>query len=308
MRVVELVGRPDEAMTARLQAASDAITAALGRPAFSDHLRLDLADGGAPGFRAVVVAEPERALAVAQVSAANNGLVMEVATAPDVPLGVSLDAAETLLDSIRRTGDAGTSITWWVDAAGDAARVAVGELAAANGLTPTRSLHEMRRTLPHPDRAAVTTRAFVTGDDDEALLRVNNRAFEAHPEQGGWTLDTLALRLREPWFDPNGLRLYEEDGRLLGFCWTKIHDPQSQGSPDSQAGEIYVIGIDPDAHGRGLGHQLTLAGLDSIAARGVTAALLYVDAANAAAVRLYDRLGFTVERTRVAFSGTLEPR
>jgi len=69
-----------------------------------------------------------------------------------------------------------------------------------------------------------------------------------------------------------------------------------------------VIAVDPAFHGRGLGRQLTLAGLDSISGRGITLANLYVDAGNAAAVALYRRLGFHVHRTRVAFAGTLEAR
>jgi mycothiol synthase len=158
----------------------------------------------------------------------------------------------------------------------------------------------MRRPLPHPDRSAVATRAFVPGVDDVAWLAVNNRAFADHGEQGGWTEATLALRIAEPWFDADGFRLHEVDGRLVGFCWTKVH-----ADTDPPLGEIYAIAVDPDAHGRGLGRELTLAGLDSLADRGIRHANLYVDAANAAAVRVYERLGFTVHRTRSAYSGTL---
>jgi mycothiol synthase len=299
MRRVEIGSLADTAVRDRLVAAIESIAAASGRPALSDHLWLDLLAGGAPGFRVVTVSEQdeasgERVLAVAQASAANEGLVMEVAAAPGVDAAVALDAADTLLDAIARSG--GGAVTWWVDDADDAVR----SLAAASGLTPARELHEMRRPLPHPDRSAVVTRGFVPGVDDAAFLTVNNRAFAGHGEQGGWTTDTLALRLREPWFDPDGFRLYEEDGRLLGFCWTKVHDDEVP-----PVGEIYVIGVDPDAHGRGLGRALTLAGLGSLADRGITVANLYVDAANDVAVALYNRLGFVVHRTRAAFSGTL---
>ena len=63
-------------------------------------------------------------------------------------------------------------------------------------------------------------------------------------------------------------------------------------------GEIYVIGIDPSAGGRGLGRSLTVAGLAHLADAGTPVAMLFVEADNAPARRLYDRLGFTTHHTR----------
>ena len=159
----------------------------------------------------------------------------------------------------------------------------------------------MRRPLPTGQAVTVVTRPFRPGVDEAAWVAVNNRAFAAHPEQGGWTVDTLLARESEPWFDPDGFLLHERDGRLAAFCWTKLHDPDE--STPQRLGEIYVIGVDPDFQGLGLGSQLTLAGLESIVARGVETAILYVDSANTTAVAMYERLGFTVHRVDIAFTG-----
>jgi len=296
MRAVEILQRPTPEQIGRLtEFVERAATARGGRP-LSDHLWLDLRQGGRDGFVVVVATDDTGPIALAQISRANDSSSLEAFVRDDIDDGrvVLDDVAETALDAFVGTG--GGRLFWWVDDPADADRT----FAASNGLTPVRGLHEMRRSLPIDLHATIETRAFVPGVDDVAWLTVNNRAFADHGEQGGWTDDVLALRMTEPWFDPIGFRMHEIDGRLAGFCWTKIHDEL-----DPVVGEIYVIAVDPDFHGRGLGRQLTLAGLDSIAARGVTEANLYVDTDNTAAVGLYVGLGFTIHRSRQAFAGDL---
>ena len=148
----------------------------------------------------------------------------------------------------------------------------------------------MRRSLSEPlDRPALPAgralRTFVPGQDEDEWLTLNGRAFAKHPEQGGWTRHDLELREREPWFDPAGFFIAERDGHMTGFHWTKMHDPA--------LGEVYVVGVDPDEQGSGLGRALTLAGLRYLRDRGAAQAMLYVDEDNVPAIRLYEGLGFT---------------
>lgn len=170
-------------------------------------------------------------------------------------------------------------------------------LAGELGYERVRALWKMRRPFtPGDDPPAggmppgVVLRTFEPGRDEDAWLRVNGRAFAGHPEQGRWTREDLERREREPWFDPAGFFLAERDGALLGFHWTKVHE-------DGPIGEVYVVGVDPDAQGLGLGRALTLAGLRHLRDRGLPAVMLYVDEANTAATALYTKLGFTRRST-----------
>jgi mycothiol synthase len=183
-------------------------------------------------------------------------------------------------------------------------------LAESRGYSRERVLLQMRRDLagvdpdpPPPPPDGVQVRPFVVGRDEAAWLRVNAAAFATHPEQGSWSAEDVALREAEPWFDPAGFLLAwrgdpDAGGELLGFHWTKVHPAVGD---DPAIGEIYVLGVDPGGHRRGLGRALSVAGLQHLAAAGLTQAMLYVDESNEAAVALYRGLGFEVYATDVSY-------
>ena len=161
------------------------------------------------------------------------------------------------------------------------------------GFVRERELLQLRRPLdaehPLPEDPSladdIVVRAFVPGRDDAAWLALNAAAFTHHPEQGGWDDRDLQARIAESWFEPDGFLLAERDGALIGFHWTKIHDDGT--------GEVYVLGVSPEAQGLGLGRGLLVRGLHHLARRQCPAVLLYVDGDNAPAVHLYGRDGFT---------------
>ncbi|HEU4667998.1 MAG TPA: mycothiol synthase [Arthrobacter sp.] len=174
---------------------------------------------------------------------------------------------------------------------------AAAELAGRYGFAPVRELWKMRMTTAGADLPetvlpeGVSIRAFVPGRDEDAWLAVNRAAFAHHPEQGSLTRADLEARMAEDWFDPEGFLLAEDrQGRLLGFHWTKVHP---QHGPHPAIGEVYAVGVAPDAQGMGLGKALTVAGIRYLQDLGLHAVMLYTDADNAPAVALYRRLGFT---------------
>ncbi|MBI1378329.1 MAG: mycothiol synthase [Frankiales bacterium] len=197
-------------------------------------------------------------------------------------------------------------------------------LAESLGFHRSRTLHQMRRSLyaalPEPVWPdGIRLRSFLPGLDDEEWVALNAAAFTDLPDQGGWTIEDLHARMAEPWFDPEGFLVAEDeehDGRMVGFHWTKVHgaDPHHAGHEHTHAhegeqphehghddthhghepiGEVYVVGVDPAQRGRGLGRALTLAGLTHLRSLGLPDAMLYVDASNTAAIALYESLGFT---------------
>jgi mycothiol synthase len=198
---------------------------------------------------------------------------------------------------------------------------AAARLAAAAGFERVRALWQMRRPLQSPlerPRLAdgITIRTFAVGRDEDAWTALNARAFAHHPEQGAWTREDLDLREREPWFDPDGFFLAEREGKLVGFHWTKVHgskdeagqDPAPGGGHGAAAsahepiGEVYVVGVDPDERGTGLGRALTVVGVRYLREQGLSQVMLYVDESNTPAIRLYESLGFTHFGTDVMFS------
>lgn len=225
--------------------------------------------------------------------------------------GPECEAELVVAPGARRQGVGGRLLTRLEDLAGDRPlRVwAHGqlpgstELATTRGYARARTLLQMRRPLatvdpdPHPELpAGVVVRAFRPGTDEAAWLHVNARAFSHHPEQGGWTAQDVALRESEDWFDPAGFLLAWRVGpdgteALLGSHWTKVHAAGEVA--DEAVGEVYVLGVDPDAQGLRLGRALTDLGLAHLRGRGLGEVLLYVEEDNTTAVSLYERTGFT---------------
>lgn len=221
---------------------------------------------------------------------------------------------DVALDAVRAAGG-GTVRVWSHADHPDAAKLAdrAGFTRVRELLIMSAAASDLRLTDPVlPD--GVRLRAFRPGQDEQAVIDVNARAFSWHPEQGAMTVDDLTAAEREDWFDANGFFLAERtpedtaqpddtassDATLLGFHWTKVHPPGPE--PGSEpVGEVYVVGVDPAAQGSGLGTALTIAGLAYLSEQGLPTVILYVEGDNPAAIAVYRKLGFETASTAVQY-------
>ena len=243
-----------------------------------------------PGVQHVLLPEQGPLLGYGQVEGgadASTGLLVVAPSARRRGIGT------TLLQALAAAAPSRLQV--WAVRDTAAARA----LASRAGFVAARALEVMARPLDDSLRTprlpvGVSVRTFRPGEDDQAWLAVNARAFAHHPEQGSMTADDLTQRMAEPWFDPAGFFLAEDGDRLLGFHWTKQHP--------GHLGEVYVLGVDPDAGQRGLGGGLLDTGLAHLRQRGNVTVQLYVESDHERAVGLYRGRGFRTASRDVMYA------
>lgn len=183
----------------------------------------------------------------------------------------------------------------WVHGDTSTGRDAAEAMLTGAGFHPIRTLLRLQLAGSALDARPRSQHGLSLTPYDEShaseVVRVNAAAFANHPEQGRLTLEGFREITREPWFDAADLLLLFDDAgdRLLAFTWIKT----LRDAPGGIETELYVIGVHPDAAGRGLGTRLLEATLDHMAEHQPTRVTLYVEGDNAPALALYERAGFT---------------
>lgn len=294
---LKVVDRLDDQDTAQIMELITDVTNHDGRSPLSEHVWLHVRDGGDFEDQHIMAHDGERLLGYAHLDMTDlvDGPSAELAVRPnDRRLGVGRQLVAQLLKMSH-----GELRLWAHGEQGGAA-----DLAQSLGFNESRVLWQMRRSLLAtldqirlPD--GVHLRTFEPARDAQPWLTLNQRAFAHLPDQANWESADLEKRMAEPWFDPEGFIIAEFADHICGFNWTKVHGHDHHGH--ERIGEIYVIAVDPAWHGKGLGRALTIAGLTHLRGLGLRQAMLFVDASNAAAIAMYEGLGFSRWDTDVLY-------
>jgi mycothiol synthase len=163
------------------------------------------------------------------------------------------------------------------------------------GFTFVRRFLELRldlteMVLPEISKSASPCRPSQPGEEGR-LTQLQNRSFA-----GTWgfnpnTIEEITYRISLPHSSRDDIFLIFDSDKPVGYCWTRTESWKNK-APGEGTGRIYMLGVDPDYRGRGLGRQLLLVGLSYLKSKGLRGAVLTVDSKNKAARILYTSVGF----------------
>ena len=265
-----------------------------GTPPIAEHVLLHLRHGGDKSDSHLVIEENKEVIAYAHLDTT------------DLVAGPSVEAV--VHPQHRNKGLGSLILKEAIKICGYKTRIwSHGDLPAAKAIAVSLKLERLWSNLLmskslgeiQPVTSKYPIRTFIPGLDNQAFLALNNNVFADYPDQGGWSEDDLKVRVNESWFDDKGFFVAEDKSELIGFCWTKIHGTYTHshtGGDDDHGhealGEIYVLAVNPDYKGQGVGRDLTISGLNYFKYHGLKNVMLYVGVENKPAFNLYKSLGF----------------
>ena len=265
-----------------------------GTPPIAEHVLLHLRHGGDKSDSHIVSEEGNKVIAYAHLDTT------------DLVAGPSVEAV--VHPDHRGKGLGSLILKEAIKVCGDKTRIwSHGDLPAAKAIAASLKLERLWSNLlmgkSLGEIQSVTSkysiRTFIPDFDNQAFLSLNNKVFANYPDQGGWSEEDLRVRLNEAWFQKEGFFVAEDQGKLIGFCWTKIHGAHTHsrnGEDDDHGhdaiGEIYVLAVNPDYKEQGVGRDLTITGLNYLKYQRLNNVMLYVGVENNPAFNLYKSLGF----------------
>jgi mycothiol synthase len=160
------------------------------------------------------------------------------------------------------------------------------------------------RDLPAPQLPnRIVTRAYRVNDDHVRMHAATNDTFRDHWGHTEHPLEMWLHYVAQPMFKPNLTVIAENTAtrQIAGFCVVAINDEENR-RLGIQRGWIDILGVRRPYRQRGLGTALLLEGLWNLRDAGLAQAALTCDSENlTGATRIYERVGFVVEKTRVTY-------
>jgi mycothiol synthase len=157
--------------------------------------------------------------------------------------------------------------------------------------------------LEGADRMEWEYRYFKDGDM-ELLSDIQNRCFAGEWGYNPNTIEDTAWQLTVRNSCPEDVILALNKGDVIGYCWTESEcglEP-STGVPK---GRVYMLGVEKQYRGKGLGRQLLTMGLAHLKKQGRELIEITVDTQNTAAIALYESLGFHLCRETAWYEKSL---
>ena len=164
-------------------------------------------------------------------------------------------------------------------------------------------LHLSQAHLPEGEHTLIC-RHLQHGEEDK-LTQLQNRCFSGTWGYNFNTVDEIIYRTNLSGCSPKDVILASDEGKPVGYCWTTT-GLKENAATGTRTGNIYMLGVDPDYRGRGIGRLLLLAGLAHLKSKGLEVAELAVDSHNKTACALYESIGFEAAATTLWYERTLD--
>jgi mycothiol synthase len=187
------------------------------------------------------------------------------------------------------------------------AEAAQARVLSTLGFKPVRRFYELRLNISEVNLEAAGCPDFahrcLEAGEEEMLAHIQSRCFAGTWGYNPNTVEEIAWQLKIKNNCPEGVILAMDKGEVVGYCWTET--VFSTDLSIGKQGRVYMLGVDADYRGKGLGRKLLLAGLLHLRDKGREFIDITVDSQNIAAVTLYRSLGFQLHDETVWYEKAL---
>lgn len=176
-----------------------------------------------------------------------------------------------------------------------------------SGFRYVRRFLQMRLDLSelHGQETAQPARHYrhLKRGEENQLTEIQNRSFADTWEYNPNTVEEIIYRVNSSRSSPEDVVLTYEGDKAIGYCWTGITNETVE---SERKGQIFMLGVDPEYRGQGIGEGVLRAGLAHLKSKGFHVVELTVDDRNKAAYTLYRSIGFKVQESSLWYEKAVD--